>query len=206
MSKKVSGEDGLERVRGMLVAPPDVTTLAAAEEWLRANAHEGAMCPACAQTVKVYKRRINSMMAYALLLIYRHFERDAADWLHVSTFLLQQGLSAKVAAAIRGDYAKLKHFGLLEAKEDLGLERRRDGNPRVGLYRITELGRRFVRGEVRVRRYIYQYNKQTVEVECAETVSIYEALGKRFNYREIMRPGWDEAEAEAACVALPLAS
>lgn len=199
--------EGRKSSRGMIVMPAEITTLVEAEAWLRDHAHEGARCPVCDQNVKVYKRPINCMMACALILIYRHFEQEESqDWLHVSTFLLKQGLSARVAAAIRGDYAKLKLFGLLEAKEDLGVEVRRDGNPRIGLYRITELGRRFVRGEVRVRRYVYQYNRRLLDIDCQETVSIDEALGKRFNYHEIMRPGWTMQEAIKTADELPLAS
>lgn len=66
---------------------------------------------------------------------------------------------------------------------------REDGSARVGDYRVTEMGRAFVRGEIAVPKHLYIYNNAVLEVEDAapvKQIKIREAFGKRFNYDELM--------------------
>jgi len=152
-------------------------TLEDAKAWLRARFEEGARCPCCDQFVKLYKRKLNSTMARALILVYHYFERpDADEWLHVPSYLnWTQAL---------GDAAKLHRWALIEPKGGI----RDDGSTKVGYYRITDLGRRFVRGEASVPKYVYLYNQKVVNRSDADTTrtTITEALGDRFDYAELM--------------------
>jgi hypothetical protein len=66
------------------------SSLTEAKAWLRDRLDDGAECPCCTQYAKVYRRHLNSAMAYALLLISKHFRKNEA-WLHVPTFLNGQG-------------------------------------------------------------------------------------------------------------------
>jgi hypothetical protein len=160
------------------------TTLEESRAWLRENLDNGAECPCCRQLAKVYRRHLNSSMAYALILIARYFERaDASEWLHVPSYLNTVGLDPAIAAAIRGDWAKLVHWDLLEPRD----AERGDGSTRVGEYRITALGRSFVHGRARVPSHVYIYNGRKLRrEEVPDQIDVRQALGKKFDYSEIM--------------------
>lgn len=157
-------------------------TLAAARALLAVKRDEGVECPCCEQFVKVYKRPINAAMSYALILIDHYFSRPAHDeWLHVPQFLAVQKLPASTLASIRGDWAKLKYWGLLEEMQAL----RDDGSNRVGFWKITEKGRQFVQRHVVVPKYAHLLNNQFLCFEGPE-IGIEDSLGVRFNYNELM--------------------
>jgi hypothetical protein len=46
-------------------------TLAEAQDWLRERLPDGAKCPCCTQFAKVYRRKINSAMAWQLIEAWR---------------------------------------------------------------------------------------------------------------------------------------
>lgn len=158
---------------------PVKATLKDAIEWLAERLSDGAECPCCGQLAKVYKRKLNGAMAYVLLLISRY---KGVDWLHVPSYINEQVEDPAVAAAIRGDWAKLTHWGLLEEMPG----ERPDGSKRVGYYKITEKGLRFARGKLRVPRHIWLYDGRSLDREDEETVSITEAIGDKFDYSELM--------------------
>jgi hypothetical protein len=148
-------------------------------ELVQRHLHEGVRCPTCDQFCKIYKRPINCTMAHALILIYRHFNRYPHGWLHVPEFL---ATTSPNSANAGGDVSKLRYWGLLQPKQAV----REDGSDRVGLYRITPRGRAFVMGLTRVPKYALIYN-QTLLTLSDEQIHIKDALGKRFNYTELMR-------------------
>jgi len=154
----------------------DTRTLEEAKKWLRERFEQGAECPCCKQYVKLYKRKLNSFMAYALLLIDRYFRQpDAKEWLHVPSYLVEQNATDR-------ECAKLRYWGLIEEMP----EGREDGSPHAGFYKITDLGKQFVARTIRVPMYIHLYNGSIVRRPDAETIDIYEALGEKFNYNELM--------------------
>jgi hypothetical protein len=171
-----------------------VITLDDAKRWLRERFAAGADCPCCGQHVKLYKRPLNASMAYVLLMLYR----DATvgrQWVHMPSFIAHQTKdNPRMAAAVRGDWAKLRFWGLLEAERDA---ERPDGSDRVGHYRITDLGRQFCEDRVAVPAYVYLFNERIVTAPIlreygitpdASVIRISEALGKKFDYRELMQP------------------
>lgn len=162
------------------------TTLEEAKRWLRARFGKGAPCPACNQFVKCYRRPMNKSMAFVLLLIaryYRRYDVKPEEWLHVPSYIAEVVASnPRRAAAVRGDWAKLKYWGLIEEKP----ETRADGSPRVGYWRLTQLGRQFVNREVKVPSHIFVYNGEALERAVEERISIDDALTTDFNYSEIM--------------------
>lgn len=154
----------------------DGRSLEEAKQWLRERFENGAVCPCCNQYVKLYKRKLNSFMAYALLLIDRYFRQpDAKEWLHVPSYLIEQNATDR-------ECAKLRYWGLIEEMP----EGRDDGSPHAGFYKITELGKQFVARTVRVPMYVHLYNGNPLKRPAAETIDIYEALGEKFNYNELM--------------------
>ena len=163
-------------------ADPKAVTLETAKEWLRERVRDGAECPCCTQFAKVYKRKLNSSMGCVLILVNRFF-RTHDEWLHIPSYLAELGLTGRVAAAIRGDWAKLIHWGLLEECSTDNPT----GRPRAGYYKITKEGRDFVAGVIRMPKHVLIYNQQMLRVDDTETTSIHEALGDRFDYAELMR-------------------
>lgn len=141
----------------------------------------GTKCPTCGQHVQLYRRGLGSSMVRALVAIYQYFRQsDSLEWLKVPDFLLRHGIP-------RADEAKLVYWGLLEPFVGL----RKDGSPRNGYYRITDLGRQFVEDRVRVPKYVYVYNSEVYGFSDGgrypvQMISIIEALGRRFNYIELM--------------------
>jgi hypothetical protein len=162
------------------------TTLIAAKKWLRSQFDKkGAACPCCNQFVKLYKRPMNKSMAYALLLMECYFSGDVVgEYLHVPTYLSEMVAdNPQRAAVIRGgDWAKLKLWGLIEEKPDI----RKDGSPRVGYWKLTQLGRDFARRRVKVPRHVFIYNGEPLQRTVEEMITIDDALGTEFNYDEIM--------------------
>jgi hypothetical protein len=135
----------------------------------------GVDCPCCGQLVKIYKRKLNSSMARALMLIYQYFQRpDAEEWLHVPSLLAENDQN-------RSDEAKLQHWGLITQMQG----KRADGSKRVGYYKMTDHGKQFVLGEVRVPQHALLFNQKFFGFSF-ETTNIYEALGDKFNYDELM--------------------
>lgn len=157
-----------------------------AKKWLRANFSKGATCPCCHQFVKLYKRPFNKSMAFVLLLMARYYRRynvKADEWLHVPSYIAETVASnPRRAAAVRGDWAKLKYWGLIEEKPG----ERDDGSPRVGYWRLTPLGQQFVDRTVKVPSHVYIYNGAPLPKVVDDLITIDDALGKDFSYSEIM--------------------
>jgi hypothetical protein len=157
-----------------------------AKKWLRVRFGKGATCPCCNQFVKLYRRPLSKSIAFVLLLIARYYRRYNVrpdEWLHVPSYIAETVASnPRRAAAVRGDWAKLKFWGLLEEKPDV----RTDGSPRVGYWRMTPLGQKFVDREVKVPSHVYIYNGEALQRSVSEMVTIDDALGTEFSYAEIM--------------------
>lgn len=158
---------------------PKSTTLEEAKQWLRERFSDGAKCPCCDQFVKLYKRKLNSSMAHGLILIYKFFENNDDEWLHVPSYLSRISSSATVRG---GDWSKLRYWGLIEGEKGT----RDDGSERVGTYRITGRGKQFVLSQIHVPKHVYLYNQNPVSRDDGETITIKEALGEKFNYAELM--------------------
>lgn len=163
----------------MTAAFDDSASLGEVRAWLLERRGRGVKCPCCGQYARVYKRRLNYAMAYGLYLVYEYFHlraRAPEPWLHVPRYLNGKGVVAR-----GGDFAKLVHWGLLEAKEG----ERPDGSARIGYYRLTPEGVAFVENRSRVPTYLYFYDGEVLDRDD-KTVSMPEALGDHFDYAELM--------------------
>lgn len=149
-----------------------IHTLKEAKDYLSKNYKDGAKCPCCDQFVKQYKRKINSTMAYALILMSK-----TPEWIHSESFFHNKN----VPSSIRGDLPKLRHWKLID-KDETG---KKDGNPNVGNYKITEKGISFVGKYISVPKYAYSYNNK-IQGFSEETCKITDCLGNHFNYSELM--------------------
>jgi len=134
----------------------------------------GVICPCCDQRVKIYSRKLNSGMAYALIAIYRYFKQPNAErWLHVPTY--------KSLARLGGDVAKLCYWGLLERMPG----KRADGSTHQGFFRITPYGCAFVEKKAKAWSHMFVTNQKLVGYD-KETVMITDALGDKFDYTQLM--------------------
>ena len=158
---------------------PATITLADAAAWVEANKKAGGVCPCCDQLARIYKRKLNSSMCAALILIRRAF-RTQSDWLHVPEYLSEVAAHGVIVRG--GDWAKMVHWRMIEAKHG---ELRKDGSPRNGFYKITQLGVDFVDRRVEVPEYVILYAERLLGVS-EKMATIDKALGKRFNYAELM--------------------
>lgn len=152
-----------------------MNTVKEAKEYLRRNFEKGARCPCCGQNVKLYKRKLTSAMAYALILIKKSGHKG---FFHVENYLKDQDCPS----SIRGDFAKLSLFGLIERH----VGKREDGSNRNGHFRITDAGMDFVSGKMSVKSHVHIYNNIVMGFSDT-TITIREALGKKFDYQELMR-------------------
>lgn len=149
---------------------PEFTTLAEAKAWLVEQLHNGgAICPCCAMFAKVYKRKLNANMARALIVGYR---TAGLDWFHAPT-----------TVGDRGELAKLRYWGIVEEEKAL----RPDGG-RAGWWRVTHpSGLLFVQGLASVPAHALIYDSHLLKLDETDgRLTISEALGDKFNYRELM--------------------
>jgi hypothetical protein len=146
------------------------TSVQTAEDWTMNAAHDGAECPCCGQYVKVYRRKLYSAMAYALLLIHRSTENKSDPWVHVPKLLNGHGTVAR-----GGDFAKLVHWDLLESHE-------KDS----GFYKLTEKGIQFAECRIAVPIAVYIYNGARLDWDSSEMITVVEALNDKFNYEKLM--------------------
>lgn len=155
-------------------------TLKEAKEFLRKHYQkDGATCPCCLQRVKEYGRPLTGAMCYVLILVYKAF--PAPTWLHVENYLKTTASGGK--KNLRGDFHKLVHWKLLQKREG----DHENGSPRNGYYRITPMGEAFVKGLSQVPSKVYIYNGK-VQRFSKDLITIQDALGKHFDYNEIMQP------------------
>jgi hypothetical protein len=154
-------------------------TLAEAKaEFFEAARHQGSICPCCGRFGKVYKRKLHSGMAAVLVLMYRFHN---LGYTHIHT-LINATTTPAVAAAIRGDFAKLRYWSLIEEEH---VESPNGEKKSSGRWRITGAGARFVEGSETVQKYVWLYKGKCLGF-IGESVTIHGALGDRFKYSELM--------------------
>lgn len=153
-------------------------SLAEAQRIVRDKRAEGVECPCCEQYCKVYKRRLNGAMAQWLIWLVREHETGGGEaWLHVNDGPVIQSRKGG------GDFAKLAHWGLIQERPNDEDEAKRAS----GYWRPTTSGVDFAHGRITVSAYVFIWNNNVVEFS-EEHATIQQALGARFNYRELM--GW----------------
>lgn len=126
----------------------------------------GTNCPCCGQYAKVYKRKLNSAAAIGLIRLYKL----GKGYHHVSKL----GISGS-----GGSFALLRHWGLIEAKENED-----DGKRCSGLWRITKSGIDFVTDMTFAHEYVILYNNNIIDYDGE--IGIKRALGNKFDYYELM--------------------
>jgi hypothetical protein len=111
-------------------------------------------------------------MAATLVWVVKEYERTG-DWVYV-----QQNAPRYVIRS--NEIGKLVHWKLVVQKPNEDPTKRCSG-----LWRPTKKGRSFVYQKISVPSHVYLYNNQ-LEGFTDKLVDVVGALGKRFNYAELM--------------------
>ena len=150
-----------------------MTTLDEAKMFILINREKGIKCPCCNQFVKLYKRKLNSGMAITLIRMYNH---NKFGWISVKDFLRRYSLKNN------HDWTLLRHWTLIEEKP----ENPEHGGKTNGVWRLTDLGRRFVERKINVMERLLIYNNTFMGFEGTR-ININYALGDKFDYDELMK-------------------
>lgn len=167
-----------------LPVTPDMP-LSELQEKLKAHVRgPGAVCPVCRQLVRMVEKELSAPMAYVLILMYRHFQ-TASDWLDMNQYI--SNMVAIGSEVKGGEWSKMKYWQLIVERPP---EKKSIVNPKPpvktqGMYKMTELGARFVLGKIKIPRSVWLYNGKVIEVH-KKSVSIQECLGKDYNYEALM--------------------
>jgi hypothetical protein len=117
-------------------------------------------------------------MARTLIYTHKAFESHPGKYLKVTQYCVNK------FQMVPGDHGKLEWWGMLEAKPG----RPETGPKHHGLYRMTEAGFDFVYGRTTVPSHAIEYLSKVRKFDGSQ-ISIVEALGKDFDYHELMRGG-----------------
>lgn len=147
-------------------------TIAEAKQFLRANWEKGEKCPCCSQLVKLYRYKFNSYMAVVLKDIFIHQLAGSEDWVHV----------IQKIRPVNGDYAKLRHWGLLEEKGDQPEPEKKAS----GFWRVTNKGKQFLYNRVEIQKYALLFDNRCFGFSGPQ-INIQIAFGNKFNYTELMQ-------------------
>tara|TARA_R110002153_G_scaffold241842_1_gene397018 strand:- start:109 stop:555 length:447 start_codon:yes stop_codon:yes gene_type:complete len=145
-----------------------ITTIEEAKKFLNDNFEEGTECPCCNQNVKLHPFKLTGGVASILIKFYK--ARDKG-WVH----------PIKEFNTINGNYAKLRHWGLIEKNKN-------NSDPSVkasGLWRITIAGISFVDGDCLVPEKVKLFNNKFYGYSGGQ-ITIRQALGNKFNYEQLM--------------------
>ena len=157
------------------LAITDASTLGEAKRFVADSALRGTQCQCCGRVVKVRRRYLNAPMLIVLVILENVVRGGSENYVHVPSVIADTPwLSAEVRASVRGDWAKMVHFGLIE----------KHAKRRAGYWRISHMGREFVAGRTRILKCVHMFDKKAVVVADAlsETVSLEDVLHEA---------GWD---------------
>lgn len=135
---------------------------------------KGTYCPCCGQYCKVYRRKLNSGMAAGLIWLVRAFE-VSHDWVEPQKTAPRYVLNNR-------EMGKLVHWGLAELKANEDDTSRKT----TGLWRPTRWGIDFVYGRCTVPSRVFLYLNTILGFD-SEMITIQGALGRKFDYDELMR-------------------
>jgi len=148
----------------------DRRTVDEARVFLNSRFAKGTRCPCCEQRVQLYARKLPAVAArFVVWLNGRHAR--GIEWADV-----------KDCPVRGGDYAKVKHWGLVEQKPNDDPKKKSSG-----LWRLTARGTAFASNTLAVPTHHLVYNDTSYGTR-ETTITIEEALnGGGFDYEELMR-------------------
>jgi hypothetical protein len=131
----------------------------------------GGECAVCDQKMKVSRTAISPLLVEALAIAYHDVEADTTMFFHAPS-LVHRRASRQVV-----NFSVLAMFGLVERLELAKAWRNVDVR---GVYRITDLGVRWLRGEAAIPRIARVYNQQVLGTAGPQT-TVSDVWGSRFD-------------------------
>lgn len=148
-----------------------IETLVEAKTYLRGSWKKGVSCPCCGQFVKLYKRKLSSVMSRMLIRLY-HLPQG---YNHVSK------ICKDISNTGTHDFSKLTYWGLIQEQVNTDTKKRTSGN-----WKITEKGCQYVEKRITMPSHVFVYNSK--KQGFSETMTtITKSLGVKFNYSELMK-------------------
>jgi len=170
--------EDLLNVKQGVVAEPVSKTIEEARQEIWRKRRVGAYCPCCGQKCRVYRRTITAHAAAWLVVLVRLWRETGGQWIPVKTPELSRFTRG-------GDYAKLAHWGLIEQQVKGRAQTRQSG-----MWRPTSRGVAFVDDQERVPQYCHIYLNKVMEFTGVD-ITINQALGRKFDYNELLLDGAD---------------
>lgn len=140
----------------------------------KVRSDDGAHCPCCGQWAKIYTRKFNANSARGLIRLHKASseikEFRNMPFVHVT----ELGLTGN------GDFAQAAHWGLIEQETNDDRTKKHSG-----MWRITESGRDFVLGMKMISSHVVLYDGSALSFADTK-IDIKDALGKKFDYQELM--------------------
>jgi hypothetical protein len=153
-----------------------IETLEEAKAYIAANFEKGSNCPCCNQMVKQYKYKLYDSSAVALIKLYNLTKLLAPETeFHVNQFAEKSAIHPRAS-----HFAELRHWGLVQpSAKDV------KGKKSSGYWSITDEGKKFVEGDLKVPEMIKMFNNECYG-KFGDQIDIHAALGNKFKYEDIM--------------------
>lgn len=158
----------------------DQLTIREARDLMRPHLSKGIKCLCCHQRTQMYSRSLTSSMIYALIS-FSNADQPEDGFIHAEDYFKEQVNSP---SSIRGDFPKNRFWGFIESKGD----KKEDGNPSSGYYKITQKGLDFICGKILVQKKVKLYNNQFYGFDGPET-DVFAVIKNKFDYQALMNGG-----------------
>ncbi len=159
---------------------PSDGSLFEAKKYLEDNILAGTPCPCCFQYVKMYRRKITTVMARTLIrLVVLNRDKPDQEYFHVRDIV--KGISSTGT----NDFSKMLHWKLIkpqpQEKNDDEIKGRTSG-----MWKITEKGIRFAMNDMSLPKIVFIFNKKVYGFS-QDKINIVTALTQKFDYDELMQ-------------------
>ncbi len=144
-----------------------------ARDWLQDKKAEkhGAICPCCDRWAKIHRRRIPASAVRVLVQLFTYSQTHGDGFHHYTDFKKSK---------VGWEFVLFRYFGLIERQEKAP-----DHKKTSGMYRMTDMGRAFVRGDTTIPRRVHLFDTQMVGHSPRR--QYITDIWPDFNYRELMR-------------------
>lgn len=147
-----------------------------AKQFLEDHILEGVDCPVCGRFAREYERPIHRTMARMLIRLYHLTARSE------NVYFYSGNIAKGISTTGTNDFSKFRFLGLVEE-----MPKGIDQDQRTsGMWRITPSGKLFVENQMKVHKYAVIRMKEFRGL-TGDMISIEDALGKSFSYKELMR-------------------
>lgn len=139
-----------------------------------------SICPCCDRSAKVYSLTLNNSRIASLVWLHGAGLTKEGGWVNVPK-------SGNVEVLRTNQLSSLKHWGLIQVKINKDAK-----NKSSGIWRVTELGRSFLRGRKHIPTKVWIYNDERQKFGVALTNMKH--VDENFNYEATMADSFKDAE------------